>query len=347
MMDNDFNPKPFEHALSETMDTPEQTPVLIDQEETTDLAIDTSDDVPSAAPDERDPVEMPFAAPDERDPVEIPCADSDEPDPVEMPSAAPDDCEPAGEKEASAPIDFAMGGFSADQLSGPEREHTAMSRANQPLYGAAVLRQDDQEELAETVEPTVIPAMDRVRIARDRTRLMTSDYIDHLITGFLELGGDRLRGNDPAVIAGVGWLGNIPITVAGHQKGKTPAEMEACRHGMANPEGYRKFLRLIRQAEKFGRPVLTFVDTPGAFCGVEAEENGQAAAIAECLKTLSGLCVPTLAIVIGEGGSGGALAFSVTDEIWMCENSIYSILSPEGFARFWKDARRASEAVPN
>ena len=102
MMDNDFNPKPFEHALSETMDTPEQTPVLIDQEETTDLAIDTSDDVPSAAPDERDPVEMPFAAPDERDPVEIPCADSDEPDPVEMPSAAPDDCEPAGEKEACA-----------------------------------------------------------------------------------------------------------------------------------------------------------------------------------------------------------------------------------------------------
>lgn len=181
-------------------------------------------------------------------------------------------------------------------------------------------------------------AMDRVRAARHPKRLKAKDYIDFVCEDFLEFHGDRLFSDDDTIIAGIGTINGEPVTIIGQQKDRN--------YGMANPEGYRKAIRLAKQAEKFNRPVITFVDTPGAGCGIGAEERGQASAIANSLFEFSGLRVPSLSIVIGEGGSGGALALSVTDEIWMLENSVYSILSPEGFSSIlWKDPTRTSEAA--
>ena len=191
-----------------------------------------------------------------------------------------------------------------------------------------------------------LTAWDHVTLARHPKRPKARDYIDYIFDSFIELHGDRLYRDDEAIIGGIAKLGNQVVTVIAHQKGNTTAENIKCNFGMPHTEGYRKALRLMKQAEKFNRPVITFIDTPGAYPGPEAEERGQGHAIAECLRNMSSLKVPTLSIVIGEGGSGGALALGVSDQIWMLQYSIYSILSPEGFASIlYKDGSRAKEAA--
>lgn len=187
---------------------------------------------------------------------------------------------------------------------------------------------------------------DIVKIARKTTRPTALDYINYIFENFIELHGDRSFGDDKAIVGGIASLEDRPVTVIGIQKGKTTEENIDRNFGQPHPEGYRKALRLMKQAEKFGRPVVTFINTSGAFCGVGAEERGQGEAIARNLFEMSNLSVPVIAIIIGEGGSGGALALAVADRVWILENSIYSILSPEGFASIlWKDAKRASEAA--
>lgn len=189
-------------------------------------------------------------------------------------------------------------------------------------------------------------AWEHVLLARDKERPTGKDYIPWLFERFTELHGDRLFGDDPALTGGIAWFNKVPVTVLIQEKGNGTKENIAHNFGMVSPEGYRKSLRLMKQAEKFGRPVICLVDTPGAFCGLEAEERGQGEAIARNLYELSVLKVPVLSIVIGEGGSGGALALAAGDQVWMMENSIYSILSPEGFASIlWKDSTKAKEAA--
>ena len=210
--------------------------------------------------------------------------------------------------------------------------------------------QEDPETLAgeNTAEPRKRPqnAWERVQAARSAERPTSLDYIEQIFDGFMELHGDRAFRDDGAIVGGIASFHGIPVTVIGQQKGKTTKENISRNFGMPYPEGYRKALRLMKQAEKFGRPIICFVDTPGAFCGMEAEERGQGEAIARSLLEMSGLTVPVLSIVIGEGGSGGALAMAVGNEVWMLENSTYSILSPEGFASIlWKDSGRAQEAA--
>ena len=189
-------------------------------------------------------------------------------------------------------------------------------------------------------------AWDRVRIAREMDRPTSLYYIDHIFENFMELHGDRGVKDDPAIVGGIGFLDGLPVTVIGQQKGRDLKEQVERNFGMPNPEGYRKALRLMKQAEKFRRPVVCFVDTSGAFCGIEAEERGQGEAIARNLMEMAGLTVPVLSVVIGEGGSGGALAMAVANEVWCLENSVYSVLSPEGFAAIlWKDGKRADKAA--
>ena len=183
-----------------------------------------------------------------------------------------------------------------------------------------------------------LTAAERVELARDPMRPTTRDYIADIFEDFVELAGDRCFGNDESITGGICTYHGRPVTVIGHQKGRSLEENMRYRFGMPDPEGYRKARRLMEQADKFGRPVITFVDTPGAYPGMEAEERGQAEAIARCIETMSMLKVPTVAVFIGEGGSGGALALAVSDRTIMLENSIFSILSPEGFASIlWKD----------
>ena len=190
------------------------------------------------------------------------------------------------------------------------------------------------------------PASEKMRIIHDTKRPMITDYINELFTDFTELHGDRYFSDDHAILGGVGYFNGTPVTVIGHRKGRTIEQNMDANFGMAHPEGYRKALRLAHQAEKFHRPVINFVDTGGAFCGVGAEERGQGEAIARCLYEFIELKTPVISIVTGEGGSGGALALAVSNEVWMMENATYSILSPEGFASIlWKDAKRASEAA--
>ena len=191
----------------------------------------------------------------------------------------------------------------------------------------------------------MLTAADRVKMARMEGRPGAEDYIGALIEKFFPLAGDRKGGEDESVLAGIGFFRGRPVTVIGLRKGRTLEEKIRYRFGMPNPEGYRKAERLMRQAEKFGRPLITFVDTPGAYPGKEAEERGQGEAIARCLAVMSRLQIPTVAVFIGEGGSGGALAIGVADRTIMLENSIFSILSPEGFASIlWKDAGKWKEA---
>ncbi len=190
-----------------------------------------------------------------------------------------------------------------------------------------------------------LTAQERVALARHPERPNVMQYIDALFTDFFELHGDRLFGDDQAVVGGIAKFGGVSVTVVGHQKGKDLSENVKCNFGMPNPEGYRKALRLFLQAEKFNRPVITFIDTPGAYPGMEAEERGQGEAIAKNLYYLSNLRVPVVSVVIGEGGSGGALALGVADKVIMLENAVYSVLSPEGFASIlWKDSQRSGEA---
>lgn len=185
-----------------------------------------------------------------------------------------------------------------------------------------------------------------VREAREQTRLTALDFATGIFDDFIELHGDRSFRDDGAIIGGIGWLGDQAVTVVGIQKGKSLQDNLNRNFGQPHPEGYRKALRLMKQAEKFGRPVVTFINTAGAYPGVGAEERGQGEAIARNLMEMSDLKVPIIAIIIGEGGSGGALALAVADRVWMLENSIYAVLSPEGFASIlWKDGRRAMEAA--
>ncbi len=191
-----------------------------------------------------------------------------------------------------------------------------------------------------------MPAYDNVKIARKVSRPTALDYINHIFDDFVELHGDRNFRDDEAVVGGIALFNDIPVTVIGIQKGKTMEENIARNFGQPHPEGYRKALRLMKQAEKFNRPVITFINTSGAYPGVGAEERGQGEAIARNLMEMSVLKVPTISVFIGEGGSGGALALAVTDRVWMLENSIYAVLSPEGFASIlWKDPKRSKEAA--
>lgn len=189
-------------------------------------------------------------------------------------------------------------------------------------------------------------AWDTVILSRSAGRPVATDYIHAIFDGFMEFHGDRYFGDDGAIVGGIAMFHGMPVTVIGQQKGKNTKENIKRNFGMPSPEGYRKALRLMKQAETFGRPIICFVDTPGAFCGLEAEERGQGEAIARNLFEMADLKVPVLSIVIGEGGSGGALAMAVANEVWMMENAIYSILSPEGFASIlWKDSKKAPEAA--
>lgn len=193
-----------------------------------------------------------------------------------------------------------------------------------------------------------ISAWDRVLNARKLERPKSLDYINNIFNDFIELHGDRSFGDDKSIVGGIAMLNDIPVTVIGEQKGKNAKENLERNFGMPNPEGYRKALRLMKQAEKFKRPVITFIDTPGAYPGMGAEERGQGEAIARNLLEMANLKTPTISVVIGEGSSGGALALGVTDKIIMLENAVYSILSPEGFASIlYKDSSKCKEAAEN
>lgn len=190
-----------------------------------------------------------------------------------------------------------------------------------------------------------VTTYDRVLKARDKKRPQVTDYIKELFEDFIELKGDRLSKDDESILGGIAMFHGTPVTIIGQRKGKTIEENIRFNFGMVSPEGYRKGMRLMKQAEKFNRPVITFIDTPGAYPGKEAEEHGQANAIAESMAMMSSLKVPIIVIVTGEGNSGGALALGVGDKIWMLENSIYAVLSPEGFASIlWKDSSLAPKA---
>lgn len=198
-----------------------------------------------------------------------------------------------------------------------------------------------EKDIYESLEP-----WDRVQIARHPGRPTALDYIEHLFTDFIELHGDRQFRDDPAIITGIARFNGQPITVIGQQRGKNTKENIYRNFASAHPEGYRKALRQMKLAEKFNRPIISFIDTKGAHPGKDAEERGQGEAIARNLKEMSQLAVPSLSIVIGEGGSGGALGIGVTDQIYMLENAIYSVISPEGAASIlWKDAGKAQEAA--
>lgn len=198
-----------------------------------------------------------------------------------------------------------------------------------------------QSEIYNNLEPWQL-----LKIARHQNRPTTKDYIERIFDSFIELHGDRRYGDDSALLGGIGLIDEQPLTLIGHQKGKSTSENLDCNFGMAHPEGYRKAMRLMKQAEKFNRPIITLINTPGAYPGVEAEKRGQAEAIATNLMEMSDLKVPIITIVVGEGGSGGALGIGLGDKIMMFEYSYYSVCSPEACAAIlWKDAEKASEAA--
>lgn len=197
------------------------------------------------------------------------------------------------------------------------------------------------QEARDTLTP-----WEKVQLARRQDRPNANYYIETIFDEFIELHGDRYYGDDPAILGGIASLNGEPVTVIAHHKGRTTNENIACNFGMAHPEGYRKSMRLMQQAEKFQRPIVCFIDTPGAFCGIGAEERGEGEAIARSLMLMSSLKTPIISIIIGEGGSGGALAMGVADRIYVLEHAVYAILSPEGFASvLWKDGKRANEAA--
>ena len=231
------------------------------------------------------------------------------------------------------------------KLAVMDRELAALgdaADAASQIRRAQLLR--DKEELLQACRDCT--PEDRVYLARHAGRPGTADFIQALFTDFFECKGDRLCREDPSILGGVALYHGLPVTVLGHRKGKNLEENMACNFGMPSPEGYRKAQRLMKQAEKFGRPILTFVDTPGAYPGLEAEARGQGEAIASSLALMSALEVPVITVVIGEGGSGGALALAVANRVLMLEDAVYSVLSPEGFASIlWKDSGRAGEAA--
>ena len=189
-------------------------------------------------------------------------------------------------------------------------------------------------------------AYDKVMLARSKGRPTGTSYIENIFDSFIELHGDRRFGDDPAIVGGIATLEDVPVTVIAIEKGTDTKERLKRNFGMPSPEGYRKALRLMKQAEKFRRPVVCLVDTSGAYCGLGAEERGQAQAIAENLIELSTLRTPVISILIGEGGSGGALALALADRVWILENAMYSVISPEGCASIlWKDAKKVKDAA--
>jgi len=189
-------------------------------------------------------------------------------------------------------------------------------------------------------------AFERVQLARHNDRPYTIDFISRLFKDFVEIYGDRRYSNDPAIICGFANYHGVPVAVVGHQKGRDTKQRQFRNFGMPKPEGYRKALRIMKLAEKFGRVVLTFIDTPGAYPGIDAEERGQAEAIAYNLREMAKLKVPVIATIIGEGGSGGALAIGLADQVLMLENAIYSVISPEGCASIlWKDTLKSDQAA--
>jgi len=189
-------------------------------------------------------------------------------------------------------------------------------------------------------------AYERVKAARDKKRSTSLDIIDGVFEEFIEMHGDRRFADDKAIVSGIAYLGNTPVTVIGIEKGHTIRERSMRNFGSSHPEGYRKALRQMKLAEKFKRPVICFVDTSGAYCGIGAEERGQGQAIAENMMEMMTLKTPIISVIIGEGGSGGALGLAVANEVWMLENSTYSVISPEGCASIlWKDSTRAAEAA--
>ena len=240
--------------------------------------------------------------------------------------------------EQLAPLDAqiaALRGNAADE----ESDMSAITAHASELAELAV----EEDEILRSCGP--LTAEDRVFLARHPDRPHIDETISALFTDFFEQRGDRQCKEDPAILGGVARFHGMPVTVIGHRKGSSLEENLACNFGMPGPEGYRKALRLMKQAEKFGRPIITFIDTPGAYPGKDAEERGQGEAIARNLMEMSGLTVPVLAIVTGEGSSGGALGLGVANHILMLENAVYSVLSPEGFASIlWKDASRSGEA---
>src|SRR5688572_8122984 len=196
------------------------------------------------------------------------------------------------------------------------------------------------------MEGTELTAFDRVKNARHPERPYTLDLFETIFTDFMEIHGDRRYSDDPAIVCGIARLGDQEVCVIGQQKGRDTKQRQHRNFAMPKPEGYRKALRVMKLSEKFGRPIVTFIDTPGAYPGIDAEERGQAEAIAFNLREMAGLRVPIIAVVLGEGGSGGALAIGIADRILMMENSIYSVISPEGCAAIlWKDAAKADLAA--
>ena len=226
-----------------------------------------------------------------------------------------------------------------------QRIHTLSLTKEEMEANAEEIRRLDQERTQLLAQCADLSAADRVYLARHPKRPHIDDFIEHLFTDFFEQKGDHLYDEDASIYGGIARYKGMPVTVLGHRKGRTMEENIRYNFGMPRPEGYRKALRLMEQAEKFGRPIVTFIDTPGAYPGMEAEEHGQAEAIARNLAAMSSLHVPVIAVVTGEGNSGGALAISVANQILMLENAVYSVLSPEGFASIlWKDAGRHEEA---
>ena len=241
--------------------------------------------------------------------------------------------------EQLAPLDAqiaALRGNAADE----ESDMSAITAHASELAELAV----EEDEILRSCGP--LTAEDRVFLARHPARPHIDETVNALFTDFFEQCGDRQCREDRAILGGIAKFHGMPVTVIGHRKGATLEENMACNFGMPGPEGYRKALRLMKQAEKFGRPIITFIDTPGAYPGKEAEERGQGEAIARNLFEMSRLTVPVIAVVTGEGNSGGALALAVADRVLMLENAVYAILSPEGFASIlWKDAQRSGEAA--
>lgn len=220
-------------------------------------------------------------------------------------------------------------------------KHNAVTITDAPAY-----KNRESQQSKSSLSPSAERAWKSVSQARAKGRLTSLDFIDSLIDDFIECHGDRAYMDDAAIVAGIGWLEGKAVTIIGQQKGRDVTENVKRNFGMPHPEGYRKALRLMKQAEKFSRPIICLIDTSGAYCGLGAEERGQGEAIARNLMEMAALEVPVVSVVIGEGGSGGALALGVANKVFMLEHAIYSVLSPEGFASIlWKDSTRAAEAA--
>ena len=237
-----------------------------------------------------------------------------------------------------------------EELKKIEEEIEALGKGSSPDNTERRIRElrRQVDRLQNSLDDTLgrTSAWSRVQIARHQQRPQTLDYVKHLFQDFTEIHGDRAFGDDPALVAGMAWFHGEPVTIIGHQKGHDTQQKLYRNFGMPKPEGYRKALRIMRMAAKFGRPIFAFVDTPGAYPGIDSEERGQAEAIAHNLREMVRIPVPIIVTVAGEGGSGGALAIAIGDRVLMLENSVYSVISPEGCASItWRDSSKAETAA--